>query len=398
MESKFLISLPEKLPTDICDEIAKRACYCDDRILKSNYQKAENSLEVTTIKDGLAEEMTAKIYRLVEKMKSDRLIIQPKIIRGRTGDSLEFDTTVFSQLTSQGDIATEGMGVITRSGEFLSLLQLFDNLFRRIGAEIFSAQVCDYNTLIPTDWLRRAGYFTSFAHSVTFAMHLREEFTQLEEFATRHNDGQPLTFNSIDEITTPEYCLSPAVCYHAYGNLKNSKLTPEDNGLKVFTAMGRCFRYESKNITDLDRLWEFSMREIIFVGEPAQVLEARQKAIDLIWNLIEILDLHAALETASDPFFSTEFSALRYFQLANDLKYELLLPVSQEKSIAAASFNYHETFFGSKFNISTAGGEPVHTGCAAFGLERLVLACLAQMGLPATIERLQTAQESLLTS
>ena len=138
------------------------------------------------------------------------------------------------------------------------------------------------------------------------------------------------------------------------------------------------------------------MREIIFIGEKDKVLKARTKSIEIIWRMIEILDLTARLETASDPFFSTDFNSLRYFQLANDLKFELNLPVSPDKAIAAASFNYHENFFGNQFNITTEDTQNVHTGCAAFGLERLVYASLAQLGIEKTMNRLKVAKQELL--
>jgi seryl-tRNA synthetase len=49
--------------------------------------------------------------------------------------------------------------------------------------------------------------------------------------------------------------------------------------------------------------------------------------------------------------------------------------------VALGSFNYHQDFFGRSFGIADGGGEPVHTACIGFGLERLVLAFLAQYGL-----------------
>jgi len=33
---------------------------------------------------------------------------------------------------------------------------------------------------------------------------------------------------------------------------------------RVITAMGKCFRYESSNLSGLERLWDFNMREIVF--------------------------------------------------------------------------------------------------------------------------------------
>jgi len=242
MRDTFTIPLPEKLPADICTEIAKRSCYCDDRIVRSSYSQSDNTLVVVASDDDISDVLAGKINRLIDKMKSDRLAVKPKKLRDRAGSSTKFDISVFEQLADLGDVSLEDVGVISRSGEFLDLLQSFDTLFQHIGSDLFSAKKMDYNTLIPSDWLRGAGYFSSFAHSVTFATHLREDYSQLEDFAERHRDGQSLSFNSIDELTTPEYCLSPAVCYHAYGGLKGSQFTPDDNGLKVLTAMGRCFR------------------------------------------------------------------------------------------------------------------------------------------------------------
>ena len=39
--------------------------------------------------------------------------------------------------------------------------------------------------------------------------------------------------------------------------------SPERRGS---TAAGHCFRYESRNIRGLERLWDFTMREIIYCG------------------------------------------------------------------------------------------------------------------------------------
>ncbi len=392
----FKIIFPEKLPDDICKEIMKRACYCDELILSTQFEQSSKSLIVEIAQNGELEVINKKVEQLVDKMKSERLVVQPKVIKERVRSDNSYNTNVYEKLCEQGDLFKEGTGVIAKGGEFLNLLLAFDTFFEKLGVLKYKAKPRTYATLIPSDWLRRAGYFTSFAHSLTFTFHLVEDLEQLDAFAERHRKHEPLHLQSIDEIATPEYCLSPAVCYHAYGALEGMQFDSLDEGLKVFTAMGSCFRYESKNITDLDRLWEFSMREIIFVGDKEKVIDARKESMEIIWRLIEILDLTASIERASDPFFSTEFKSLRFFQLANELKYELNLNISETKSIAASSFNYHENFFGSNFSITTEDGEDVHTGCAAFGLERLVYAVYAQIGAGKALERLQIASEELL--
>jgi hypothetical protein len=45
------------------------------------------------------------------------------------------------------------------------------------------------------------------------------------------------------------------------------------------------------------------------------------------------------------------------------------------------SYNYHQDFFGRHLNITLPDDSFVHTGCVAFGLERMALAYVAQFGL-----------------
>lgn len=390
------IELPRELPEDVCGEIAKRACYCDLSIERSHYDPAASMLQVTIGAGADGASIEAKVRKLVAKMKSQRLAVQPKTLRTRQRANGRIATGVFETLRESGDLHAEGIGTVARGGDFLALFSELDQLVERLGSHHFGASPRSYNVLIPSEWLRRAGYFASFPHSLTFAMHMGEDYERLEQFAGRHKNGEPVHFDAIEELTQPEYCLSPAVCYHAYGSLLDRGLRSEDQGLLTYSSLGRCFRYESKNLTDLDRLWEFSMREIIFVGERDRVLEARSRSMDLTWRLVEILDLDAELVTAADPFFATDFNALRYFQLSNDLKFELQLPVREDRRVACASFNYHEQFFGARFGIRTAAGDEAHTGCAAFGLERFVYACLAQLGMEESRRRIRAAESELL--
>jgi seryl-tRNA synthetase len=45
------------------------------------------------------------------------------------------------------------------------------------------------------------------------------------------------------------------------------------------------------------------------------------------------------------------------------------------------SFNYHRDHFGAVWNLFDAAGQAMHTGCVAFGMDRLVLALFAIHGL-----------------
>ena len=51
-----------------------------------------------------------------------------------------------------------------------------------------------------------------------------------------------------------------------------------------------------------------------------------------------------------------------------------------DETVAAASFNLHERFFGESFDIRLLDGQPAASACVAFGLERWTLAFLAAHG------------------
>ena len=50
------------------------------------------------------------------------------------------------------------------------------------------------------------------------------------------------------------------------------------------------------------------------------------------------------------------------------------------KQLACGSINLHGNFFGKRFDIKGADGEPVQTGCVGLGIERWVLAAFTQHG------------------
>lgn len=154
----------------------------------------------------------------------------------------------------------------------------------------------------------------------------------------------------------------------------------------VATAVGNCFRYEAINLASLERLWNFTMREVIFVGPKDFVLENREAARQRMAQVFEKIGLAYRVESANDPFFIGEFRKQVAFQSAFQLKFEIRarLPYKDGEyagsTLAVGSYNYHQDFFGRNLNIALPDGSPAHTGCVAFGLERIAFAFLAQYG------------------
>ena len=106
--------------------------------------------------------------------------------------------------------------------------------------------------------------------------------------------------------------------------------------------------------------------------------------LDETAGLLDKWGLAYEIKTATDPFFIEDYAAMTAFQLAFELKFEILAPLPyRHKDLAIGSFNYHQDFFGRSFSISCSDGEPIQTSCVGFGLERVALAFLAQYGLDA---------------
>ena len=69
-------------------------------------------------------------------------------------------------------------------------------------------------------------------------------------------------------------------------------------------------------------------------------------------------------------------------QLEQSLKFELLIALrSEEEPTACMSFNCHRDHFSTAWHLMTGNGDQAHTGCVAFGMDRLALAMFKTHGL-----------------
>ena len=117
------------------------------------------------------------------------------------------------------------------------------------------------------------------------------------------------------------------------------------------------------------------------MGPKDFVLENRQKSREFMQKIFEEIGLVYHVETANDPFFVGEFRKQAAFQSAFQLKYEIRASLPfKDSTLAVGSYNYHQDFFGRHLDITLPDGKPIHTGCTAFGLERMAYAFLAQYG------------------
>lgn len=232
-------------------------------------------------------------------------------------------------------------------GRAAELCRWFDGKFLRMALDAGAIE-CRFPSTIARDTLARAGYFEAFPDNAT---------------ALGPRDG------------AGDYLLCPAVCYHAYAWLENRQL---DAPVRL-TAVQTCFREADRLAGAPSRLWEFTMREMIFVGEADWVVSQTGEWAERIAVFAASVGLRATLEPATDPFFGDAGRGRRLFQQVKGLKVELRAAYGGD-TVAVASFNRHETFFSSRFGLELPGGGTAHSACVACGLERWALAFLDQRG------------------
>ena len=275
-------------------------------------------------------------------------------------------------LIARGDLTLTNAGQVSLAGAALDVMLAVDQTVQQWAREL-GAMEHRYPSLIAADALRRAG---------------REEWTLV---IPSERGDTPAPRSAGDAASNRQHpdsglsaggrgnALAPAVCYHAYPEYEDETLGADP---VILTALGRCYRHEDGNHVPLERLWEFNMREVIVLGTREQVESTRQQLVRRITQLVDTLELDATIGVAADPFFTSADESRRLMQQAGALKHELRLTVEPNgRAIAAASFNHHLDYFGTRFAIKLPNGLPAYSGCVALGLERWVLAIFSQLGV-----------------
>ena len=261
-------------------------------------------------------------------------------------------------------------GVYGRSALFEEIVERFDRYISRIGAEDHPT-VVRFPPVLNRKHFERSGYLKNMpqlggsVHS--FVGDQKDHLALIQELE------QGADWSHHQQMT--DVVLTPAGCYPLYPTLRGD-LSARGHLADVFSY---CFRHEPS--VDPARMQMFRMREFVRVGRPADVTAWRSTWLDRGLAMMQALGLDVHIALANDPFFGRTGRMLAANQREQELKYELVVPItSQEQPTAVLSFNYHQELFGTLYGI-TVEREVAHTGCVGFGMERVVLALLKTHGL-----------------
>jgi len=262
-------------------------------------------------------------------------------------------------------------GVYARTGTFEDVVVGLTALISRHREP--GTEVLRFPPVMSRRHLEKSGYLKSFPHFLGCVCCLNGDEARIRDTVERVQGGEDWT----TDLSAADLVLTPAACYPVYPVAASRGAVPAA-GLK-FDVAADCFRREPSK--DLDRLQSFRMREYVCLGTPEQVDAFRRRWLAWAPDFAAELRLPCTIEQASDAFFGRGGKLMAMSQIEQALKFELLIPVrSVEEPTACMSFNYHQDHFGKVWNLRNTSDVVVHTGCVAFGVDRLALALFATHG------------------
>ncbi len=293
-------------------------------------------------------------------------------------------TTPDPALAYRDDLIAAGLliptgvdGLYGRSALFESVVTGLDDAVTRMAAGD-GAEVMRFPPLLTREAFIASGYLKGFPHLAGTVHSFCGNEAEHHRMLAAIDRGEDWSQHE----RPADVVLTPAACYPIYPVIAGRGKLPDQGALvDVFSY---CFRHEPS--VDPCRMQMFRMRENVRIGSAGHVQTFRDTWRGRILGFVERLALPGALDVANDPFFGRAGKLMAEGQRDQQLKFEILIPVTSESNpTACISLNYHITHFGEIWPLRMADGELPHSSCVAFGIERLTLALFRHHGFdPAT--------------
>jgi hypothetical protein len=386
MTATAFLAIRPTLSKDLYDDVYRRIYYVSEDIRDFTIHMDDSGIvgiDLTLTLHANEREILTQLASVIDTEVRGLKDVETKRVWDYDDPSVGKSRQVLDALLESGHIYIHGEGQVSLKEPYCDLLGLLDELFEGLSRQVFKAEAYTFPTLLRTDVLRTAGYFDSFPNLLMFVTRLRtavENFSRFKAELFKLDEFERTSTSLLQFLSDTDYALPPTMCYYVYDMYSGKDQI--DN--VVITAKGKSFRYESKYQKPLQRLWDFTIRETVFMGDVDFVRQGVQNyRIATTW-LMELLEIRGYCETASDPFFLTDNAPNRVnTQKMLGSKFELRLRLNPEETIAAASFNLHSQYIARRFRLykDKSCDEYIYTGCIGVGVERLLFTFLCQHGL-----------------
>lgn len=293
-----------------------------------------------------------------------------------------FDSRPEDVLESGLLVETATPGLYLRSAVFERIVRAVADAVTTAGAG--TAEPCLYAPpLLARADFERTGYHRSFPDLMGLVSTFEGGEREHRELLAAAGRGDSWAAGIADSGLV----LCSAGCHALYPTLERS--VPA--GGRRLEVEGTCFRHEPS--ADPARMQSFRQHEFVYVGSAAGAVAFRDEWVERGRDLLGGLGLRISTAQAADPFFGRAGRLLDAAQRDAGLKVELVAPIARDTAVASA--NYHEDHFGAAFRLVQDDGQPAHTACIGFGLERIALALIRRHGPPAGWSRRLVEQLAL---
>ncbi|MEH7051621.1 hypothetical protein [Bacillus pseudomycoides] len=339
--------VPKDIKGEYLDALLNQVCYVEDSVNGIDYNKKHNTLTISYSDANAINIIKSRLQTLFSDIKNlnikkSRVLLEKK----RTEEAHIYKKNSHVTKTYLNDTD-------------LFLLERIDNIFKEMATDL-GAKIREYPSTIEYKSLQKNKYHQNFPQNIFSIFKAPHDYELINQLRNIEKD-----IISSNHLRYSYKILQPCICYHVYDEFENSK----KNAVEIYTAKGKCFRNESQWKLDQFRKTEFSMREIIFLGQPDEVKTLRENFLSKTWDIFISLGLYGKIQTANDPFFFNEDYNKATFQLLSNAKYELLYQRINNNFSAIASFNNCNDHLCRAYNIQNKESF-LHSGCVAFGLDR----------------------------
>jgi seryl-tRNA synthetase len=350
--------------------------FASEYVISYRVNEARSIIEAEVSSVAACGEVRKKITELVRRYEKGEFGLAKTVVFRQERDLRLIDA--WSELLQRRWVTPVGQGHVILRGTAARLAELVNRKIDQLFAEPFHAEREYYPATISCKTLDRIHHFTSFPEHVDFVSHLRPDLATINQFSDGCKEAgwSPELHNG--RMAENDFAICPSCCYHCYEGMEGWELEPPGRCATMTVA---CHRYEGANHRTMSRLRAFTQRDVVWVGQPRFVMDARAQAEKRIVQWAKDWELHCTFETANDMFFTEDYAIKASFQRQQQAKKELRLLIPNERqAISVFSSNFHASTFGKAFDIAVSG-RPAVSACVGWGIERWVYAIFSQNGL-----------------
>lgn len=380
------VKFTEDINEFLVKEFEKKIYYISEDIVSFSREEKDGNIVGMIIELAEGSDQASEVEERAYKILEDEVYGLKDVKINRIWDNDDVNAAnseeTIRKLIEDNVMHIPGDGQVAFKEPLVSLFNLFDFILQGISTRVFGGTEYIFPTLLSNGVLKKVGYFDSFPNLLMFSVRLKNDIANYKKFKGRFkslSDTDTITNNLMPYCTGTKYGLPPTMCYYVYDMMSGREI---ENS--CITARGKSFRFENKYSKPFERLWDFTIRETVFLGDAVFVRNHVNAYKMATIKLMEEIGMHGFCENANDPFFLVDDATSRInVQKMFGSKYELRMRINKDDTIAIGSFNIHGQFLAKRFSLysNKPDQEYIYTGCIGIGLERFIFSFLTQFGL-----------------